>query len=291
MGNWPTPRACSGTAHRVPRPRSGIFPGSGRAFVCLVAVTLAAAAGRSEAGEVMSGAAAVGFCRFDLDTGVSVGAPSFPTTLRHCTCLEKIDYFTNGDQRYDMAVGWTGEGLEAGNGAFAEYYETPEGRAGAICQLVLHLTDKSAGTRGVLDVIVWEDADGLPGAVLGVLPATNILTVAPFPSIGTKIVEVYEVVQIGVQGGFWVGFHGGWDLAECSVLLAVDTIDEDPGLPALHRGAATLVGPGADGPEGWRLLEDLLGVPAASGISVVVGWCPVPVETRSWGEIKRLYDR
>lgn len=250
------------------------------------------ASGLSPVQPEAAGTAGSTFCRFDLGGGRAPETSTLPSSARHCTCLEKIDYFVNGDQQYDQAVMWMGAALDAESGAFAEYYETPDDRPGAVCQLVLHVTDVSAGTRGVLDLIVWDDDGGLPGEVLGVLPAINILSVAPFPAIGTEVLEVYERIQIGVQGGFWIGIQGRWDPGDCSILLAVDTIDEDPGLPALRRGAATFVGSGAEeiGP-GWHLLEELLGVPAATGINAVVGWCPVPVQRSSWGEIKRIYDR
>ena len=230
------------------------------------------------------------FCRFDLTKDRTSEAPAFPPGAVHCTCLEDVAYFVNSDQQYDQAVMWKGAALGPDSGMFAEYYETPENRAGALCQLVLRLTDAGAGTRTTLDILVWDDDGGLPGEMLGVLPAVNILSVPPLPAVGTKTIEIYERVRIGVQGGFWVGIRGNWDAEDCTFLLPVDTVDDDLENPAFLRRGATYVGPGADElSPGWHLLEELLGVPAATGINAVVGWCPVPVLESSWGQIKLLY--
>lgn len=239
---------------------------------------------RSELGE---GA----FCRFDLrGPRLPNGLGSDPV-VRHCTCLADVEFFVNGDSQYDQAVMWRGAGLAPGSGMFAEYFETPESRPGAICMLVLYLTDISSGVRTSFDLIVWDDEGGRPGDVAGMLTGLNLLSVAPFPAIGVKSFEVYERQPIGVEGGFWVGIRGNWDPADCSVLLPVDTVDEDPAHPAVRRSALTYVGPGVDElSEGWHALEELLGAPAATGINAVVGWCPVPVRETSWGEVKRYYE-
>lgn len=230
------------------------------------------------------------FCRFDLAGGGVPERVGLPPEALHCTCLADVAYFVNSDQIFDQAVMWRGDALGPGSGMFAEYYETPENRPGAVCQLVLQLTDAGASTRTTIDILIWADDGGLPGRVLGVLAGTTILSVPPFPGVGTKQIEIYELTQIGVEGGFWVGIQGNWDPTDCTFLLPLDTVDEDPSSPARLRRTATYVGPGAKELDpGWHLVEEILGVPAASGISAVVGWCPVPVVESSWGKVKSLY--
>ncbi|MEZ4649519.1 MAG: hypothetical protein R3E97_12195 [Candidatus Eisenbacteria bacterium] len=255
-------------------------------FVAVVACISAAAmllgARVSSAAERFGGA----LCLYDLTGGVSEPVPS----MAHCTCTEEQQGVHNSDGAYDKALMWRGAGLGEGSGMVAEYYETRNGEPGAVCLLYLHITSLDSSIRTSIDLYVWDDADGEPGQVLGILPDLPLFSVAPYPAVGTRDWDIFERMPIGVQGGFWLGIRGNWDTEECSVLVPLDTFDDDPKEPAVRRSAVTYVGPGVDElSEGWHSIEEIVGVPAATGINGVIGYCPVPVLETSWGKVKQLY--
>ncbi|MCA9756289.1 MAG: hypothetical protein KDA27_10855 [Candidatus Eisenbacteria bacterium] len=251
-------------------------------LVVVVAVLVATSVASAMAEQFEGGS----FCTYDLQPGVSEPHPA----VRHCTCTADLAYFINSDDQFDRAIMWSGPGLAPGSGMFAEYFETPDERPGAVCILYLRITSLVSSLRTSIDLYVWDDDGGRPGEVLGILPELPLFSIAPYPAVGTRDWDIYERMPIGVQGGFWLGLRGNWDPEGCSVLLPIDTFDDDPKVPALRRDAVTYVGPGVDElSEGWHPLEDIVGVPAATGINAVIGWCPVPVLETSWGQIKSLY--
>ncbi|MCA9727988.1 MAG: hypothetical protein R3E12_15130 [Candidatus Eisenbacteria bacterium] len=205
----------------------------------------------------------------------------------HCTCPESVAFFSNADRGYEVALMWNGPGLAGPHyGAFAERYETPHNQAGAVCQLILRVTDNGNAIRSMVDLYVWRDADGVPGEITGIVPGYDLGPLPPWPNVPTRTAEVYELQQIGVQGPFWVGFRGAWEADSCSVYLAADVSGDRP--ETVRRGM-TYVAPGMAYPEGWHTIEEIYGQPAALGIGVIVGWCPVPTKETSWGRVKMLY--
>lgn len=206
--------------------------------------------------------------------------------MRHCTCPESVGFFMNSDRLYEAALMWNGTALAAPYGAFAERYETPNDQAGAICQVTIHVTDNGNGVRSHVDLYVWEDANGRPGRVAGVIEGIDLGRVPVWPRYVTRELEVYEIKRIGVQGPFWVGIRGAWESDSCSVYIPIDLEGDHP---ETVRAGMTYVAPGTPFPEGWQTIESIYGQPAALGIGVIVGWCPVPEEQWSWGRVKALY--
>jgi hypothetical protein len=241
--------------------------------------TVSGGSSRLHAGDVL--------CVIDPEgrPAVSDGSEDSQQAL-HCTCPDSIALFVNSDRVYEGALMWKGAGLEAPWGAFAERYETPSDQPGAVCEVVLQLTDNGNGIRSEIDLYVWHDEKGRPGEVAGTLPGIDLGNLPAWPRYTTRSLEVYEIQRIGVQGAFWVGFRGAWEPDSCSVLVPLDLSGDHP---ETVRQGMTYVAPGTEYPEGWQSIETIYGQPAALAIGVVVGWCPVPIEQLSWGKIKTLY--
>lgn len=264
-----------------PITHSLIFAGS---FLLILfgglAETVSGASSRPQAGDVL--------CVIGPDgrPAVSDGSDLDSQQALHCTCPDSIALFVNSDRVYEGALMWKGGGLEAPWGAFAERYETPNDQPGAVCEVVLQLTDNGNGIRSMIDLYVWHDEQGRPGEVAGTLPGIDLGNLPAWPRYTTRSLEVYEIQRIGVQGAFWVGFRGAWEPDSCSVLVPLDLSGDHP---ETVRQGMTYVAPGTEYPEGWQSIETIYGQPAALAIGVVVGWCPVPIEQLSWGKIKTLY--
>lgn len=209
-----------------------------------------------------------------------------PQANLHCTCTEDTQLFMNSDRQYEVAFAWPTDGSSASEvGAFAERYETPDGRAGSVCKMILHTTDDGRQIPVAADLYVWSDVDGGPGVVLGLIPGQRLGPAPTWPNVGVREMEVYELLVIGVEGAFWAGARFFGQEAQCSVYVGGDMTGDVPGIV---RNGRTLV-PEGESTQGWTGFEALWDQPVALGIGVIIGWCPVPVEEGSWGEIKLLY--
>jgi hypothetical protein len=213
---------------------------------------------------------------------VSDGLEIDPQQALHCTCPDSIALFMNSDRFYEAALMWNGGALQEPWGAFAERFETPNDQPGAVCEVVLRVTDNGNGIRSTIDLYFWHDDQGRPGEVAGILRGQDLGPVPAWPRHTTRTLEVYETQRIGVQGAFWVGFRGAWEPDSCSVLIPLDLSGDDP---ETVRQGMTYVAPGTEYPEGWQSIETIYGQPAALAIGVIVGWCPVPIEQVTWGSI------
>lgn len=274
---------------RLPRSASGNRGTPWHRRLTRVTALLFFALGSASSGDVRGAVDAPVLCLESTAGAGEVVAHSVEPASLHCSCQAKQQYFMNTDRRYDAAIGWSGKSFTSEVASFAEYFETPENRAGAVCHLVVAAASVSDAPDQNIEVVVWEDDNGQPGDILGTVGPFPLNRVVSWPLIEQRAYEVFEVGQVGVRGGFWAGFRGDWQSEECTVLLAVDSIDENSETPAARRVGMTYVPPGAELSEGWHPVEDIVGRPAALGIGVVIGWCPVPVKETSWGAIKREF--
>jgi len=198
--------------------------------------------------------------------------PILPEASFHCACLTEILFLKNADNSYEAALSWTGSGTAGHYGTFAEPFELPTDRDGSPCLAILQFSDNGNHVETEIDLIFWADDDGQPGEVLGMLEGLPLGYIAEWPSLAQRTQEVYELQPIGIRGKFWAGLRAVVDPDKCSLMMLAD-VSGDPNQG--QRRAMTRIAPGLGYPEGWQSLEVLLGQPAALGIGVVVGWCPV----------------
>ena len=171
-----------------------------------------------------AGARADELCRLGVLQSISVDDGWLETELRHCFCTDQITLMLNTDRTYEAAYSVELDADLGGFvGAFAERYETDPTEPGGICSFVLYLTDNGRNLRPPVDLYIWEDLEGEPGVVRGIVPnrSTGGLPVYPFfEPHPFDIVDLGQVVSI--NGSFWVGFATEWVEGGCSLHIGAD---------------------------------------------------------------------
>lgn len=175
----------------------------------------------------------------------------------------------NADETYENGFAWPYGGTAPPCfGAFAEGYVGLDGRP---CAAIFDFTSDVTQDGQVMDVYVWQDTDGRPGAVIAFETNVNPGPIAFWPSISRHVVPL---TSSAVHGDFWVGYWGNWPGLRMAWYTAVD-LDGPGGRPY------TNVAPGIGYPTGWHNVEVVWGPAQALGIGVEltgtsVGACCLP---------------
>ncbi len=187
--------------------------------------------------------------------------------------------FLNADGSYENGFAWQyGGSVPPYYGAFAEGYNA----SGNVCGAQFMFSTLSGYYYGqTLDAYVWDAAGGNPNNVLSVTTGVAITPPALWPNISTHDIDVADA---GVAGDFFVGFWGNWPGLLCGWFIAAD-LDGFGGMPR------TNIAPGIGYPTGWNDPSTIWGPTQAMGIGAYLGeGGPVPTETKTWGQIKNLYN-
>jgi hypothetical protein len=186
----------------------------------------------------------------------------------------------NADGSYENGYAWQYQGSAPPYyGAFAECYSGSVG----ICAGVYDLTQTGSAPGHTQDDYVWDDNNGLPGAVKCVKAGQNPGTIAFWPSLSRHVINF----DAGCceTGNWWVGFWGNWPGTLSGWYIGAD-LDGFGGCPVCNFA------PGIGYPTGWgsvNLVFYFSGTQAL-GIGVETVDCgPVATEKTTWGNIKNLY--
>lgn len=188
----------------------------------------------------------------------------------------------NGDGSYENGFG-VRHGFFSSDigGTFAECFTGPAN----VCAMVFDLTTVfDFGPGQTFDATVWDDANGLPGQVVCILPAVDPYPVALWPSVSRHTLTF--PVECCMTGNFWVGHRGNWGNVFTPVYwyVAAD-LDGFGGCKLLNYP------PGIGYPTGWQDVSLAFGPAAALGIGCETTVCgATPIEPSSWGRVKSLYQ-
>ena len=184
----------------------------------------------------------------------------------------------SSDGSYENGYSWQYGGVARPMfGALAECYQ---GRV-TVCSVDCDFSGIGI-EAGSIDVFVWDDESGCPGAVLCVRMNFNPGTVAFWPSVSRHRVLMPNCCT---GDAWWVGYWGDWPGQMSGLYVGAD-LDGPGGCPK------TCIAPGLGFPSGWQSVDVVWGSTAAMGIGAEVLPCaPVAIETKSWGQVKALYAR
>ncbi len=181
----------------------------------------------------------------------------------------------NSDGRIEAAYAWQYGGVQAPYyGAFAEGYSTVV----QICSVFFDFGQISQQDQ-TMDVYVWEDSDGVPGAVLAMEPSVDPGAIFQYPDFSRHSVPV----SLGrcTPSAWWVGYWGDWPDALAGWFIGAD-LDGTGGGRSKSNFA-----PGLGYPTGWQNLSVAWGATQALHIGAEVIPCePTPTVLKSWGDLK-----
>lgn len=162
------------------------------------------------------------------------------------------ELFMNADSSYESGYTWQFGGIQAPDyGAFAERYTGDL----AICSVVTDLTQVGYQAGQVLDLYIWEDGAGEPGAVHAVRRGANPGAVAFWPSVSRHVFAIS-----GHPGdAWWVGYWGAWPGGTGAWFVGAD-LDGTGGTPR------TKIAPGLGYPSGWQNVSLVWGPTQALGL-------------------------
>jgi len=217
----------------------------------------------------------------DRQAAVSVGpGAGSPAEGGDSTCGALL--FT-ADGIFEGGWAWQYAGIALPySGAFAECYFDPA----EVCAAVFHFTQAGYQSGQRMDVYLWDDQGGVPGAVRCILPGVDPGPINYWPTTSRHVVELPG--GCCVDSAWWIGFWGDWPGEVAGWFIAADL----NGGPWPRNGCPyTNIAPGVGYPTGWTNVETVWGPTMALGIGAEVVACePTPVERTSWGVIKALYE-
>lgn len=183
----------------------------------------------------------------------------------------------NANGTYEGGYGWQYGGVVAPTyGAFAECYAG----TGAVCSVVLDLTQVGSYFGQCADIYVWSDAAGIPGNVLCLRTNVTPGAIAYWPTTSRHF---FSLDGCCVDGGFWAGYWGNWPGGSAAWFIGAD-LDGLGGCPYTNNA------PGIGFPTGWTNVSLVWGPTQALGIGVELTDCgSVPTRKSTWGGIKALF--
>lgn len=227
------------------------------------------------------GAGAIGAAEHARSVGAGSGILTDPTRDGPCGVLRM-----GSDDTYENAYAW--DGWVHGPPyyfAFAEcFHGQPE-----VCSLVLDLTQLGWYHGQTCDLLIWNDDQGKPGAVLAIMPEVDPGPIAMWPQISRHVLSFDPPVY--PPDPWWGGY--------CPVAIQWDQpawyIAADLEPPGTRGCPYTNIPPGIGYDEGWQSVDVVWGPTPALGIGVMAHSLapaagPQPLgELTSWGKVKGLY--
>ena len=169
------------------------------------------------------------------------------------------DLFFHADGTYENGYAWQYGGIVAPYyGAFAECYAGPM----LVCGAAFDLTQTGNASGRVMDVYVWDDNAGSPGAVNCVVTGVDPGTVGFWPSLSRHVVDL---PNCNVGDDFWVGYWGAWPNVLSGWFVGADVDGPVASCPF------TNIAPGVGYPTGWQHAEIVWGPTQSIGIGVYGG--------------------
>lgn len=183
------------------------------------------------------------------------------------------------DRVYENAISWQFEGVLAPDlGALAQVY--PARRI--LCGVVLDLTQNGGQATQRMDLYIWDNDSGRPGAVRALVTAANPGPVATWPIIGRHVLALPEPTCAEVDS-VWVGYWPSWIAEPAGWFVGAD-LDGPP------TRSVTKIAPGLGFPSGWQNTSTAWGPVSTLGIGLSFAPCvPDPVISSTWGSIKSLF--
>ncbi len=132
------------------------------------------------------------------------------------------------------------------------------------------------------DAYLWNSDGNNPTSVINVDYGMTVSTPAIWPSF--TLADINTTDEVG-PGNFFVGYWGEWPGAIAGWFIGAD-LDGFGGMPR------TNIAPGIGYPTGWNNVSIIWGPTQAIGLGAYVMVSPpppVPVENKTWGQIKNLY--
>lgn len=183
----------------------------------------------------------------------------------------------NSDGTYETAYTWSYGGLaEPYYGAFAECYDGPA----QVCAFVGDLTDLGHMAPVRMDIYVWQDAGGVPGAVVATRSEIEFSFAGVWPAVARNVFQLEQPVCVGPK--YWIGCCATPSAGDVFYWVAAD-LDGPGGCPM------TNIAPGLGYPSGWQDPGIVWLPTAAMGVGAQVVNCPpTPTQDTSWGRVKAL---
>lgn len=184
----------------------------------------------------------------------------------------------SSDSSYENGYAWYYGGVAPPYfGAFAECYSGPL----EVCAVVTDLTTNGLQWGFDMDLYVWDDAGGAPGAVIAAAFDVNAGPIAFWPSVSRHVLELRTTCT---GPTWWIGWWGDWPGTGPGWWVGAD-LDGPRGCPF------TNIAPGTGFPTGWHHVSIVWGPTSAIGIGAEVNPCePVPTKEATWGRVKALYS-
>lgn len=204
------------------------------------------------------------------------GGRLVPSTLEN-PCPGSTLYI-NHDYGFHCGYAWQYGGVVPPYyGAFAERFSC----TGTVCGAQFVFTTLQGYYAGqTLDAYLWEDDEGIPGAVLGLTPGLDPGTIPIWPD---HSIHDFAVGEVAVDGPFFAGMWGDWPGARAGFFLAEDLDGPIEGTPM------TNIAPGIGYPTGWQSVTIVWGPTWSMGIGAWVDEGTTPVEGVTWGRVKALW--
>ncbi|MEZ4650243.1 MAG: right-handed parallel beta-helix repeat-containing protein [Candidatus Eisenbacteria bacterium] len=173
-------------------------------------------------------------------------------------------FLFHADETYENGYAWRYGGItEPYYSAFAERFEGST----IVNTAVFDFTQVGNQLDQTMDVYVWDDDGGIPGAVLCVV--TDIIPdfISWWPEVSRHTVDLPACATGPV---WWTGFWGNWPLAASGWFIAADLDGPGGGAPY------TNITPGIGYPTGWNNVSVVWGPTQALGIGAFVESDPPP---------------
>ncbi len=195
-------------------------------FIALVSATAPAALARVQSGQDANSPA----------TALGPGG-SGAVNLAGDTSLRELQYWENVDGTFEQGYAWRGLGLaDPFYGAFAEGFQGPA----QVMGVRVYVTQGGYFAGESMDLFIWGDGIGEPGAVLQLIPGLVPESIPLWPDVA----GLEYAVEAAVGNNFYVGTQADFGLSS-TFWNAVD-LDGPGGSPW------TCIAPGLGFPVGWN---------------------------------------
>lgn len=219
-------------------------------------------------------AATAGGEKFDR-LGTATPGAVVPASNHDCTGTR----FHNHDETFEGAFCWQYGGvMPPFYGAFAEGFDLGAARIECGTIWVTRVWDFAPHPY---DLYIWEGGISVPpGNVLHVVTGCIPENIPLWPTMGANSAEIGQAVETEFALGYWTDFSA----MQCAYFLGGD-LDGTGGFPW------TCIVPGIGYPTGWQDPSLVWGPIRSLGLGGTYTEIPTPMESETWGGIKRLFAK